>query len=247
MSSDLEQARVLAHADVVTLLFFRELTLASLNDNVAAVSQNCKGAITSDQATAYLCHLSSLHHHCYHYHHKVSHIEGKANAMADILSQQHDLTDLQLLTLFNTHFPQDMPWHMCRLSAAMLLALTSSLWWKQPNTALWLQPKLIEPICLPLGWISPCPLTKSPSSKITLPTCIPISSSSLVATAMGSSLAAASLLVLNVWRKPYMPAPWGRSLPDWASWIPSWMTPTVFHFKSLFKARDDEDPAPTHV
>ena len=46
MNSNLEQARVLAHADVVTLLFnLRELTLTSLNNNVGAVTQNCKGAI----------------------------------------------------------------------------------------------------------------------------------------------------------------------------------------------------------
>ena len=39
MNSDLEQAKSLAHADVVMLLFnLRELTLASLNNNVAAVT-----------------------------------------------------------------------------------------------------------------------------------------------------------------------------------------------------------------
>ena len=47
---------------MATLLFdLQELTLATLNDNVAAISRNRKGTITSDQATTYLCHLSSLH------------------------------------------------------------------------------------------------------------------------------------------------------------------------------------------
>ena len=87
MNSDLEQAGVLSQADMVTLLFdLLELTLTTLNDNVAAVSQNCKGSITLDQATTYLCHLSSLHQHHHCYHHKVSHMAGKANTMADILS-----------------------------------------------------------------------------------------------------------------------------------------------------------------
>ena len=86
-NSNLEQARVLAHADVVTLLFnLREFTLTTLNDNIMAVTRNCKGTITLDQATAYLCHLSSLHFHHYCYYHEVSHIKGTANAMADILS-----------------------------------------------------------------------------------------------------------------------------------------------------------------
>ena len=65
-NSDLEQAGVLAHADVAASLYdLRELTLATLNNNTAAITQNQKGAITSDQAAAYLCHLSSLHHHHY--------------------------------------------------------------------------------------------------------------------------------------------------------------------------------------
>ena len=84
---------------MATLLFnLWEHTLATLNDNVAAVSHNGKGAITSDQAATYLCHLSSLHHHHHRYHHEVSHIVGKANTMADILSRRSDLLDAQLLT-----------------------------------------------------------------------------------------------------------------------------------------------------
>ena len=86
-NSDLEQADMLAQADMASCLFdLWELMLATLNDNVAAASQNRKGAITSDQAAAYLCCLSSLHCHHYCYHHKVSHIAGEANTMADILS-----------------------------------------------------------------------------------------------------------------------------------------------------------------
>ena len=63
-NSDLEQAGILAHVDVATSLYdLRELTLAMLNDNSATISRNWMGAaITSNQAAAYLCHLSSLHH-----------------------------------------------------------------------------------------------------------------------------------------------------------------------------------------
>ena len=44
---DLEQAGILTHADMATLLFdLWELTLATLNDNVATISRNRKGAIT---------------------------------------------------------------------------------------------------------------------------------------------------------------------------------------------------------
>ena len=55
-NSDLEQAGVLTQANVVNNLYdLRDCTLATLNDNVAAVSRNQKGALTSDGAGAYLC------------------------------------------------------------------------------------------------------------------------------------------------------------------------------------------------
>ena len=75
-NSDLEQAGILAHADIATSLYdLRELTLSTLNDNSAAVSRNRKGAIMSDQAAAYLCRLSSLHRQHHRYCHEVSQIQ----------------------------------------------------------------------------------------------------------------------------------------------------------------------------
>ena len=87
-NSDLEQAGMLAQADVTNTMFdLRDRMLATLNDNIAAISHNNKGAITSDQAAAYLCRLTSLHR-CHHrYYHKVSHISGEVNEMADTLSR----------------------------------------------------------------------------------------------------------------------------------------------------------------
>ena len=127
-NSDLEQAGVLAQADMAASLYdLQELTLTTLNDNTTTITWNQKGAITSDQAAAYLCCLSSLHHWHHHYYHDVSHIQGTVNEMADILSHHHDLLDMHLFTLFNTCFPQDIPWHMCHLQSMMLLALNSSL------------------------------------------------------------------------------------------------------------------------
>ena len=118
MNSDLEQAGVLALADMAASLYdLHELTLATLNSNTATITWNWKCAITSDQAATYLCHLSSLHCWHHHYYHEVSHIQGMVNEMADILSHHCDLSDVQLLILFNTCFPQDVPWHMCKLSA----------------------------------------------------------------------------------------------------------------------------------
>ena len=138
-NSDLEQAGVLGQADVAASLFdLWELMLATVNDNMAAVSRNRKGAVTSDQATAYLCRLSSLHRRHHRYYHEVSHIKGLVNAMADFLSRRFDLMDAELLTYFDTHFPQDMPWRLCHLPPATHSMLISALQRQTPDTASWL-------------------------------------------------------------------------------------------------------------
>ena len=62
-NSDLEQVGVLVQADVVNNLYnLHDCTLTTLNNNIAAVFQKSKGALTSDHARAYLCWLTSLHH-----------------------------------------------------------------------------------------------------------------------------------------------------------------------------------------
>ena len=66
-NSNLEQAGILTQANVAASLYdLRELTFATLNDNSATITQNWKGAITSDHAAAYICHLSSSLHHWHH-------------------------------------------------------------------------------------------------------------------------------------------------------------------------------------
>ena len=62
-NSYLEQEGVLTQADIANNLYdLHDQTLTTLNDNIAAVSQNHKGALTSNHDGAYLCQLTSLHH-----------------------------------------------------------------------------------------------------------------------------------------------------------------------------------------
>ena len=130
-NSDLEQAGILAQANVMNMVYNHcDCMLTTLNDNIAAISQNKKGAITSDQSATYLCCLTSLHCHHHWYYHELSHISGEANEMADTLLPCFELTDDQLLTLFVSHFPQDKPWCMCHLTPKMPLPLTCLLQWK---------------------------------------------------------------------------------------------------------------------
>jgi hypothetical protein len=221
-NSDLEQAGVLAQADVATRLFdLRERTLATVNDNTAAVSRNRKGAVTSDQAAAYLCRLSSMHRRHHRYYHEVSHIKGLVNAMADFLSRRFDLTEPELLTYFDTHFPQEMPWRSCRLPIAMHSALISALRRQKPATASWLRPEPTVPVSSTLGWLSSTPSATTHTSETSPPsTALTSSSCTPAATAVAPSPVALNPSGLNEWRKPYVP--WARSSPDWASRIPGW-------------------------
>ena len=87
-NSNLEQVGVLAQANVANNLYnLWDHTLATLNDSIAAVSWNQKGALTSDCAGAYLCQLTSLHCQHHRYCHEVSYIKGEVNQMADTLSR----------------------------------------------------------------------------------------------------------------------------------------------------------------
>jgi hypothetical protein len=96
-NSNLEQAGVLAQADIANMTYdLQDRTLATLNDNTPAVSRNRKGALTSDQAGAYLCRMTSLHQRHHRYCHKVLYMSGEAQEMADTLSRHHDLSDEQL-------------------------------------------------------------------------------------------------------------------------------------------------------
>ena len=151
------------------------------------------------------------------YHEVMSHTKGEANQMADTpLSHQHDLTDDELLTLFDFElFLQEKPWHMCQLPTMMHLALNSSLHGRHPDViALCLLLKPTEPISSCTVWLSAkisamtLSCLKSPSTGTS------ISSSSLDAdTIVASVPVVQSPSNLSKWQRPYMP--WARSSHNW--------------------------------
>ena len=127
-NSDLEQAGILAQADVACHAYdSREQTMGTLSDNTPAVSRFRKGSVTTDTAAAYLCRLASLHQRYYRYYHEVSYMDGLSNAMADDASRRWDLSDASLLDLFASKYPQSKPWIMLTLRPEMLSSLISSL------------------------------------------------------------------------------------------------------------------------
>jgi hypothetical protein len=127
-NSDLEQTGILGQAMLATTHFdLREQTLATLSDNTPAISRFRKGSVTSDQAAAYLCRLSSLHQRSERYYHSVHFIPGVANSMADDASRCWHLSDSQLLAHFESRYPQSLPWQLCHLTPKQTSELISSL------------------------------------------------------------------------------------------------------------------------
>jgi hypothetical protein len=110
-NSELELAASVTHADVLSQAFdVRSHTTHQLSDNSATVAWQRKGAASTTGPVAYLLQIRALHqrHHRYVLLHDF--IPGMANVMADDCSRLFNLTDSQLLSHFNSSFPQTRPW-----------------------------------------------------------------------------------------------------------------------------------------
>ncbi|MGH7974644.1 MAG: hypothetical protein ACREBR_03895, partial [bacterium] len=127
-NSDLELAGTIAHQDILAHeADVREQTLAILCDNTPAVAWQSKGSTTTAGAAAYLLRLSRLHQRHHRYLARYDHIPGTANVMADDCSRLWHFSDSQLLSYFNTAYPQERSWTMCSLRPALASGLTSAL------------------------------------------------------------------------------------------------------------------------
>jgi hypothetical protein len=149
-NSDLEQAGLVCHPDILVQAYdTREHTICALSDNTAAVSREQRGSTSVHAPSAYLCRLSALHQRAFRYRLLVSFIPGQLNTMADTLSRRWDLSDSQLLNLFNESYPQALPWQICHLRSSMNSSVMQALS-KQPcNRA------FREDVTLPLPLMKP--------------------------------------------------------------------------------------------
>jgi hypothetical protein len=81
------------------------VTVASYTNNTLALYWKKKVSTSTSIPAAYLLQLQALHQQHYPYHSTISHIVDTANVMADDYSQLWHLTDKQLLTHSNLHYP----------------------------------------------------------------------------------------------------------------------------------------------
>jgi hypothetical protein len=169
-NSDLELAGVLCHQDILAhIANCRELTLATLCDNSPAVAWVRRASISTNSSAAYLLRLLALHRRHYRYLTEVSHIPGVLNSMADDASRLWHLSDTDLLTHFNSTYPQRTSWVLCPLRPKMSSAVTSALRKKRPDPASFLAAAPAPGASGMYGWDSAGASTRTPSSPV-LPT-----------------------------------------------------------------------------
>ena len=108
-------------------------TISPFGDNTSAVAWTHKGSATSDGPVAYLLRLHSLHQRHFQYLSKSEYIPGVYNTMADDLSRFWHLSDSQLLSYFQSHYPQEQPWTIVHLRPEMRSGQMSALRMKRAD------------------------------------------------------------------------------------------------------------------
>jgi hypothetical protein len=151
-NSDLELAATIAHHDVLAQHFdIRECTISTGCDNTPAVSWQRKGSTTTTNAPAHLLRLQALHQRFHRYLPHIFYLPGPINKMADDASRLFRLSDDELLTHFNLHYPQTVSWRMLHPSNEMLSSLTSALHRTRPEPASFLRAPLPKIVAGPYG------------------------------------------------------------------------------------------------
>jgi hypothetical protein len=212
-NSQLELAGNIAHQDVlVQHVDCSQRTIVPLGDNIAQVAWQHKGSVTTLGPTAYLLRLNSLHQRHFRYLAKPDYIPGPLNVMADDLSRLWHLSDSQLLSHFELHYPQALPWTLVPLRPAMLSSLTFALQKQRVNPALLLNAPPKRMVIGASGSSTAQPLALAPTSKAS-PSSFLFSKFLQSDSAPASSPPPIGHSQLGAWRTTYAPSV--RRLPAW--------------------------------
>jgi len=123
---DLKLTGSLLHLDAATQNYdVHKQTLLSKTDNMATLYWQCKGAATT--MAAYLLWLQAWHqcHHQYLLLH--DYLPRPQNNMSNDASWMHHLSDNQLLTHFNSSYPQNQSWFLWHPTPSTISAMVSAL------------------------------------------------------------------------------------------------------------------------
>ena len=122
-NSELELAGGVVHSDCVAQYFVvKERTTLARTDNTAGLWWQRKGSATCTSAPTHLLRLQAMYQRFHRYVPRFDFISGVDNLISDRPSRSADLTENQLLTYLETHFPQLLPWQLWTLRTNSLLA-----------------------------------------------------------------------------------------------------------------------------
>jgi hypothetical protein len=216
-NSDLELAGTIGHHAVLAdNAAVAGETTHTLCDNTPSVAWREKGSTTTTKRTAYLLRLAALHRKEQICNPKISHISGDDNRMADDASRRWDLNDEELLTYFNSTYPQARSWQLCPLRKQVSSETTSMLC--QPKSKMESVLRGLSKQTTPgkSGPSSVNPLTPTPALAPTKTqsqsyTCLPGDG------AMAESHPLGTRSALELRRTPYVK--WARRFPYWGPTI----------------------------
>ena len=127
-NSDLELAGGLLHLEAICQAFdVRERTLLSKTDNLATLFWERKGSSTTNKVPAYLLRLFGIHQRYHRYVPRHDYQPGLSNPLADDSSRLFHLTNKELLTHFNSTYPQKNTFRLWTPSRRMTSAVISAL------------------------------------------------------------------------------------------------------------------------
>ena len=217
-NSDLELAGLIVHHDILAqTVNVAGRTLAPLGDNTPTTAWSHKKSTTTTGPPAYLLRLNSIHQRHYRYNSYASYIPGPANGMADDPSRLWHLSDSQLLTHFDSTYPQELPWQLVTPRPMMISSVLSALCKQRADLPSLLSTPPTKMACGTNGKPS------FPLLKESTPTSTPSSRSSTylfskfspTKSDIGEPTTAANLSQLNEYRTIYAPSPrrsvWGPS------------------------------------
>lgn len=137
-NSDLELAgAVLHHACAADCFDIRERTVLSRTDNLATLFWSRKGSVTTTNPAAALLRQLARHRRYHRYLALSDYIPGPLNLAADDASRLQHLSATELLTHFNSHYPQTRGWRLWTPPPKLRSCVISCLRNKSPEIELW--------------------------------------------------------------------------------------------------------------
>lgn len=181
-------------------------------DNTPAVAWRTKGSSTSRKARAKLLRLAAGLRREQRAHHRIGHLSGVDNRMADDASRLWHFSDDEFIAHFNSHYPQKNSWQMYRMPSAVNSLMTSVMLNGESNVESVLQELQKHTLSGPTGAPSATALESTQDSPTST---IPCSSSSFMVPATGVENLPLVRDRSGVERRKMPCVRWVRPFPHW--------------------------------